>query len=81
MLTWNIRKTTTRATTAALFVTGTCLLSAPSSARNDDDDHLGGNDYGDAVQVGPRPYYLINKMSPSPLKRQLESCVNCAASG
>jgi glycerophosphoryl diester phosphodiesterase len=26
------------------------------------------------VQVGPRPYYLIEKMQDSPLKRKLESC-------
>src|SRR5262245_61320011 len=77
MLTWNMRKTTARATTVALFVTGICFLSAPSSARNDnDDDNFSDNNFGDAVQVGPRPYYLINKMSPSPLKSQLESCAN-----
>ncbi|MFO0688650.1 MAG: glycerophosphodiester phosphodiesterase family protein [Myxococcota bacterium] len=27
-----------------------------------------------SVQVGPRPYYLIEKMSPGPLKRRLEQC-------
>ena len=26
------------------------------------------------IQVGPRPYYLIDKMSSSPLKQKLESC-------
>lgn len=26
------------------------------------------------VQVGPRPYYLVGKMSDSPLKRKLEQC-------
>lgn len=29
-----------------------------------------------AVQVGPRPYYLVSKMSASPLKRKLESCAD-----
>lgn len=29
-----------------------------------------------AVQVGPRPYYLIDQMGPGPLKRKLESCSN-----
>lgn len=29
-----------------------------------------------AVQVGPRPYYLVSKMSPGPLKRKLESCAD-----
>lgn len=28
------------------------------------------------VQVGPRPYYIINNMTDSPLKRRLESCEN-----
>ncbi len=26
------------------------------------------------VQVGPPPYYLVEKMQDSPLKRKLESC-------
>lgn len=26
------------------------------------------------VQVGPRPYYLVDNMAPSPLKTKLESC-------
>ena len=26
------------------------------------------------IQVGPRPYYLVGKMSDSPLKRKLEQC-------
>lgn len=73
MLMWNIREMNARATTVSLFVMGSCLLSAPLSAH--DDDHFNDN-YGDAVQVGPRPYYLIGKMSPSPLKRQLESCTD-----
>jgi glycerophosphoryl diester phosphodiesterase len=28
------------------------------------------------VQVGPRPYFLISQMKPSPLKSQLQSCAN-----
>jgi glycerophosphoryl diester phosphodiesterase len=65
---------TARATALSLAVVGTCFLSAPSRA-NDDNDHFNDN-FGDAVQVGPRPYYLINKMSPSPLKTKLESCAD-----
>ena len=75
MLTYT-RKMTARATTVSLFVMGGVFLSTPSSANNDhDDDGFNGN-YGDPVQVGPRPYYLINKMSPSPLKSQLEACAD-----
>lgn len=28
------------------------------------------------VQLGPRPYYLIDSMDPSPLKAKLESCAD-----
>src|SRR5688572_13189676 len=28
----------------------------------------------DAVQLGPRPYFLVNDMTDSQLKRQLQSC-------
>lgn len=74
MLTLNARKTTVRTTTVSLLALGSCFLSVPSSAHDDRaDDHFNDN-YGDAVQVGPRPYYLIDKMGPGPLKRQLESC-------
>lgn len=30
----------------------------------------------DAIQVGPRPYFLVNDMDPSRLKSKLESCAN-----
>lgn len=33
-------------------------------------------DHGQSVQVGPRPYYLVDKMSDSRLKRKLEQCAN-----
>ena len=29
-----------------------------------------------AVQVGPRPYYLVDQMAPSALKTKLASCAN-----
>ena len=29
-----------------------------------------------SVQVGPRPYFLIEKMEASPLKKALQSCIN-----
>lgn len=58
-------------------------LSAASAVASDEDAERDRN--GDQlrergsmrqsnVQVGPRPYYLVEKMSPSPLKRKLESC-------
>ena len=56
---------------AVLFVLTSCLLPVVSYAH--DDDHERDADKS-RVQVGPRPYYLIEKMSPSPLKRKLEHC-------
>lgn len=58
--------------TAVLLVLTSCLLPVPSHA--DDDAHGGYGDKGLGVQVGPRPYYLIDKMNPGPLKRRLEHC-------
>jgi len=58
------------ASTLALFAG--CLVPAIASA----DDHHGGGDDETGVQVGPRPYYLVSKMRPSPLKRRLEQCAN-----
>ena len=46
-----------------------CFIPGVASADDDDFD----TNFG-AVQVGPRPYYLISKMSPSPLKHKLEEC-------
>jgi glycerophosphoryl diester phosphodiesterase len=67
-------KLLTREHPAVLLVIAGCLLPAISHA---DDTHRGhGRPYDPeySVQVGARPYYLIDKMSPSPLKRKLESC-------
>jgi glycerophosphoryl diester phosphodiesterase len=29
-----------------------------------------------SIQLGPRPYYLVQSMKPSPLKDQLTKCAN-----
>ena len=29
-----------------------------------------------AIQLGPRPYYLVDEMTDSPLKTQLQACSN-----
>jgi glycerophosphoryl diester phosphodiesterase len=62
----------TRKKTAALLVLTSCLLPVLSYAN--DDDRERDADRGRNVQVGPRPFYLVDKMSPSPLKRKLEQC-------
>ncbi len=55
---------------AVLFVLTSCLLPVFSHANDDARD--ANQDRG--VQVGPRPFYLIDKMSPGPLKGKLEQC-------
>jgi glycerophosphoryl diester phosphodiesterase len=60
-----------------LLVLTSCLFPVLASA--DDDNHQHENNKHEdnknvSVQVGPRPYYLIDKMNPSPLKRKLEQC-------
>jgi glycerophosphoryl diester phosphodiesterase len=62
----------TRKTVAKLFVLTSCLLPVLSYA--DDDRDRDGDRHRSTVQVGPRPYYLIDQMSPSPLKHKLEQC-------
>jgi glycerophosphoryl diester phosphodiesterase len=58
---------------AALFVLLTsCLLPVSSYANDDARERDADNDRN--VQVGPRPFYLVDKMSPGPLKRKLEQC-------
>jgi glycerophosphoryl diester phosphodiesterase len=48
-----------------------CLLPVCSYAN---DDGHGRDADKSRVQVGPRPFYLIEKMNPGPLKRKLEQC-------
>ena len=58
-------RTNTLATIALI-----CFL-APATAAGQGN---GNSNKDSAVQVGPRPYYLIEKMNASPLKTRLESC-------
>jgi len=57
---------------AALFVLTGCLL--PVSSFANDDAHERDADRDRNVSVGPRPFYLVDKMTPGPLKRKLQSC-------
>jgi glycerophosphoryl diester phosphodiesterase len=63
----------TRKNVAKLFVLASCLLPVLSYA-DDDDPERDRDRSRSAVQVGPRPYYLIGQMSASPLKHRLEQC-------
>ena len=57
---------------ALLLVMTNVLLPVLSNA---DDDRERDRDKGrSSVQVGPRPFYLVDQMSSSPLKRKLQQC-------
>lgn len=48
---------------------------SPMVARADDHGDRGhGQGHGAAVQLGPRPFFLVNDMQDSALKRRLQSC-------
>ena len=62
-----------------------CLMLIPLTtlAHNDKNDHYDRksqhNDKkngDDTIQLGPRPFYLVEDMDESPLKRKLQSCAN-----
>jgi len=57
---------------AVVLVLTSCLLPISSYANEDARERDADNDRN--VQVGPRPFYLVDKMSPGPLKRKLEQC-------
>ena len=58
---------------ALLLVLAVGLLPVLSSA--DDDDRDRDRERGrSSVQVGPRPFYLVEQMNPGPLKRRLQQC-------
>ena len=46
-----------------------CALATASFADHDDD-----NDKRAAVQLGPRPFYLVDSMRPGELKNRLQKC-------
>lgn len=68
-----ITKMFTRPTTGTLLLLTSCLLPVLADAVDKDHDHIR-LDGEPSIQVGPRPYYLIDKMNPSPLKTKLEEC-------
>ena len=51
------------------------LLPGLAQADRDDDDHRDGHDRP-TIQVGVRPYFLVNDMTESPLKQKLLACTN-----
>ncbi len=68
-----------RHTLLPLLLAGlTGLLPTLASA----DDHGRARDHGrdTSVQLGPRPFFLVNDMTDSPLKRRLQACTQRASS-
>jgi glycerophosphoryl diester phosphodiesterase len=61
-----------------LLLAGIVSLVPGLAAASDEDSHWqrhgGGRDA--SVQLGPRPFFLVNDMTDSPLKQQLQSCTN-----
>ena len=51
---------------------GVVLLTCAASA----DDFGGGHGQGSSVQLGPRPFYLVDGLDEGPLKHRLEQCEN-----
>lgn len=54
---------------AGALAAGALAVSAGSALGRDPRDQR-----GQTVQLGPRPFYLVDGMSPSPLKERLEQC-------
>lgn len=48
--------------------------SLPAWAHDADGDRRGGNTGIASVQLGPRPFFLVNEMNDSPLKKRLQHC-------
>lgn len=71
----------------ALLLAGIVGLVSGPAAADDDDRHWPRNDdrYSErndgrdaSVQLGPRPFFLVNDMSDSPLKQRLQACTRRA---
>ena len=58
------------------FALWACASATPilAVADSDDSNRWRGDDRSPVVQLGPRPYFLVDDMSPSPLKTQLQTC-------
>lgn len=63
-----------RSLLSAALAAGTLLAAPPALADRDDDGYRRGGSRAEPVQLGPRPYFLVDDMSDSPLKQQLQSC-------
>ena len=60
--------------TAALAMLS-CVATA-ASAADDNRGHKNGHKDGDSIQLGPRPFYLVEGMDDGPLKQKLMQCMD-----
>lgn len=61
----------------ASALTLTMLIPLTACAYGDkDDQRYKDDDKNASIQLGPRPYFLVNDMDESALKKKLQSCVN-----
>ena len=58
---------------ALALATTASLLPTLALAERDGDDHRHGQ-RSPSVQLGPRPFFLVNDMTDSPLKERLQAC-------
>jgi glycerophosphoryl diester phosphodiesterase len=58
---------TSRAALGAML----CLAATAAFAERDHDER---DERHSKVQLGPRPFYLVERMSPGPLKERLQKC-------
>ncbi len=58
----------------ALVASSTWMNAQAKDADDDKNERHGRESRGPVVQLGPRPYFLVDDMSPSPLKTQLQAC-------
>ena len=63
---------------AQFLLAAVLLAQAPLLAFAGDDDRGGhaGRSNSPVVQLGPRPFFLVDDMTDSPLKQRLQSCAN-----
>ena len=62
-----------------LFVAFISIMTSPAHADGDNEhrkDSRWNNEHGHSVQLGPRPFYLVNDMTDGKLKQDLQKCAN-----
>jgi glycerophosphoryl diester phosphodiesterase len=58
----------------AVTIAVTTLCAATNAGADDKPEHAQKKAHGHSVQLGPRPFFLVNDMQPSELKNKLLSC-------